>query len=166
MIAGYASFWTYMAITPFNRFDWVLENLLIWLTLLVLIITYRWFSFQNVSYMLIALFLSLHTLGAHYSYSIAPLDEALKAVFGFHRDHYDRIVHFSFGLLLAYPIREFAIRVMRIKASWAYFQSSMFIVAAGAFYELIEMWVAMMVAPDIGWMFLGSQGDPWVPSMI
>jgi putative membrane protein len=161
MMAVYASFWMYMAITPYNRFDWVLENLLIWITLLVLIITYRWFSFHNVSYVLIALFLSLHTLGAHYSYSIAPLDEALKAVFGFHRDNYDRIVHFSFGLLLAYPVREFAVRVMRIKVSWAYFQSSVIIVAAGAFYELIEMWVAMIVAPDIGSMFLGSQGDPW-----
>jgi putative membrane protein len=53
------------------------------------------------------------------------------------------------------------VRVMRIKVSWAYFQSSMIIVAAGAFYELIEMWVAMIVAPDIGSMFLGSQGDLW-----
>jgi putative membrane protein len=161
IIIGFAFFWMSMAVAPYNRFDWVLENLLIWFALLVLIITYRWYSLHNVSYLLVALFLSLHTLGAHYSYSIAPLDEVLKAVFGFRRDNYDRIVHFSFGLLLAYPVREFMLRVMQIKDNWAYFQAAMVIVAAGAFYELIEMWVAMIVAPDIGSMFLGSQGDPW-----
>jgi putative membrane protein len=161
MIAVYIGFWTFMAVSPYNRFDWLLENLLIWLTLLLLIISYRRFTFTNRSYLMIAIFLSLHTLGAHYSYAIEPLDRALKVIFGFHRDNYDRIVHFSFGLLLAYPVREFTSRVMQTKAGWAYIHSAVSILAAGAFYELIEMWVAQIVAPDIGSMFLGSQGDPW-----
>jgi putative membrane protein len=160
-MAVYAIFWIWMAVSPYNRFDWVLENLLIWLTLTVLLLTYRWFAFDNLSYLLIGIFLSLHTLGAHSSYTVEPLDEAMKAVLGFQRNNYDRIVHVCFGLLLAYPIREFVVRVMQIKGRWSYVYPVVIVFAGGAFYELIEMWVAQIVAPDIGAMFLGSQGDPW-----
>jgi putative membrane protein len=161
MIAVYAVFWICMAVSPYDRFDWVLENLLIWLTLMVLLLTYRWFAFDNLSYLLLGIFLSLHTLGAHSSYAVAPLDEVMRAAFGFQRNNYDRIVHFCFGLLLAYPIREFAVRVMQIKGRWSYVHPVVIVLASGAFYELIEMWVAQIVAPDIGAVFLGSQGDPW-----
>ena len=33
--------------------------------------------------------------------------------------------------------------------------------AIGAFYELIEWWVAVLVTPDLGDKFLGTQGDIW-----
>lgn len=50
---------------------------------------------------------------------------------------------------------------MKVKGNWTYFISVMNILASGAFYELIEMWVAKIVAPEIGTLFLGTQGDPW-----
>lgn len=150
-----------MGLHPYNRFDWMLENLLIWCTLFVMVVTFRFFTLSTVSYIMIFLFLSLHTIGAHYSYTTNALDELLIHLFGLERDPYDRVVHFSYGLLLANPIRELVIRMMGISHKWSYICSPMIVLASGAFYELIEMWVAFIVAPEMGTLFLGTQGDPW-----
>ncbi|NEW04600.1 DUF2238 domain-containing protein [Paenibacillus sp. SYP-B3998] len=161
IMAIFIGVWIWMAVAPYNRFDWFLENLLIWATLLLLAGTYNQFVFCNFSYALIALFLLLHTLGAHYSYNENVIDIWLKLIFHSERDHYDRLVHFSFGLLLAYPIREVMRAWTSLGSKWLYAITCIFVLAMGAFYELIEMWVALMVAPEIGTMFLGTQGDPW-----
>ncbi|MDF2960067.1 MAG: hypothetical protein K0S39_1802 [Paenibacillus sp.] len=161
VLAAYTVFWAVMAIEPFNRFNWFLENLLVFATILVLAVTYRSFALSNWSYLLIAVFLSLHTFGANYSYNTTPLDSWLRELFHTERDGYDRIVHFSYGLLLAYPIRELFVRTVGQIGFWAYAMPVVFVLASGAFYELIEMWVAFIVAPEIGTLFLGTQGDPW-----
>jgi putative membrane protein len=161
VVIPYLVLWIVMAINPYNRFDWMLENLLIWAVVIVLIATCRIYRFSLVSYVLIAVFLSLHTIGAHYSYNSTPLDVWLHHLFTLQRDPYDRVVHFSYGLLLAYPIRELLLRNMNITKLGSSIISITIILASGAFYELIEMWVALLVAPEIGTLFLGTQGDPW-----
>lgn len=161
LLVAYAALWLWMAVDPYSRFDWLLENLLIFAAVLGLAVTYPRFQFGNVSYTWIVLFLSLHTVGANYSYTTTPIDELLHRWFAFERDHYDRIVHFSFGLLLAYPVFECAVRIVKLGRAWAYVLVPMVILAFGAFYELIKMWVAQLVAPEIGTLFLGTQGDPW-----
>jgi putative membrane protein len=161
LIVGYTIFWIAMSIEPYDSFGWLLENLLIFAACLTLLGTYRWFTFNNLSYMLIIVFLGLHTFGAHYSYNTTPLDRLIHALFEFPRDEYDRVVHFCYGLLMAYPIRELVIRLMRPRGYWAYFLTPAIVLATGAFYELIEMWVAFIVAPELGTMFLGTQGDIW-----
>ena len=88
---------------PLYPRDWLLENLLVFFYAALLIVTYRWFRFSNLSYALFTLFISLHLLGAHYTYSETPFGFWLQDWFGFERNHYDRIVHFCFGLLIAYP---------------------------------------------------------------
>lgn len=157
----YILIWGALAWEPYNRFDWFLENLLIFAAAIVLGFSYKKFAFSNLSYLLLFLFLMLHTIGAHYSYNTNPLDAWLKTTFHFPRDEFDRIVHFSFGLLLAYPMREWAMRVLHWSRRASCFLIPLFILGCGAFYELIEMWVASIVAPEIGVMFLGTQGDPW-----
>ncbi|MFD0693764.1 DUF2238 domain-containing protein [Paenibacillus sp. GCM10027628] len=161
MIVAYTGIWIWMAISPYSRFDWVLENLLIWAALIGLVCMYFRFAFSNLSYALIALFLVLHTVGAHYSYNENVVDIWLKQILHSERDNYDRLVHFSFGLLLAYPIREALGAWTRLGSRWLYVITCTVVLALGAFYELIEMWVAMIVAPEIGTLFLGTQGDPW-----
>jgi putative membrane protein len=74
---------------------------------------------------------------------------------------FDRIVHFCYGLLMAYPLREVMLRVVKLKGFWAYAFTVTILLATGAFYELIEMWAALIVAPEIGTLLLGTQGDPW-----
>ncbi|NGQ93616.1 DUF2238 domain-containing protein [Brevibacillus sp. SYP-B805] len=161
MLSVYAIFWLWMAIEPVDRFDWVLENLLIFAAAMALSLTYRIFAISNLSYFLILLFLSLHTIGAHYTYTTTPVDAILNDWFHFSRNNFDRVVHFSFGLLIAFPTLEFLMRAARMVGIWPHLMTVVSILAAGAFYELIEMWVAQMVAPEIGTLFLGTQGDPW-----
>jgi putative membrane protein len=157
----YAALWTLMAIEPYSRADWLLENLLIFAAIALLAVSYRRFVFSNFSYILTALFLGLHTLGAHYSYNGTPFDDWLHRLLHTERNGYDRVVHFCYGLLLAYPVKELIGRRSNLKGVWSWWLSPVIILASGAFYELIEMWVALIVAPEIGILFLGTQGDPW-----
>lgn len=161
MVFLFCAFWLWMAWEPVNRFDWFLENLLVVAVALVLVRSYRPFPLSNLSYALIGVFLTLHLVGAHYAYTANPLDEWMKQTFQLERNPYDRIVHFSFGLLMAYPIREVIWRLLPLRNAWSYAVAVMAVLACGAFYELIEMWVAQLVAPELGTMFLGTQGDPW-----
>jgi putative membrane protein len=161
MIVIYVGIWIWMAVSPYSRYDWVLENLLIWAALIGLVSTYKFFCFTNLSYAYIGLFLLLHTVGAHYSYNENVVDVWMKLIFHTQRDNYDRLVHFSFGLLLAYPLREAMSVWTQLGRRWLYVLTCVIVLAMGAFYELIEMWVALLVAPEIGTLFLGTQGDPW-----
>ena len=103
IVVWLALFWIITAINPLHPDDWLLENLLVFLAAIVLVISYRWFQFSNLSYAMFAAFLSLHMAGAHYTYSETPLGFWLQDWFGLQRNHYDRIVHLSFGLLLVFP---------------------------------------------------------------
>ena len=153
--------WTITAIEPFNRRDWLLENLLVFTYVILLALTYRRFTFSNTSYLLFVTFLSLHLVGAHYTYSETPFGFWLQDAFDLSRNHYDRIVHFSYGLLCAYPIREILVRAANLRRSWSYFMAMTVILAFSAFYELLEAIIAMLVSPELGAAYLGTQGDEW-----
>src|SRR5262245_4975689 len=103
---GYLLFWILTGIAPVDRRDWLLENFLVVVFTGLLVTTYRRFPLSDVSYVLITIFLTLHSIGAHYTYAQVPAGDWAKAAFHLTRNHYDRVVHFSFGLMLAYPARE------------------------------------------------------------
>jgi putative membrane protein len=153
--------WIITAINPLYPRDWLLENLLVFIWTALLIFTYRWFRFSNPSYALFILFLSLHLVGAHYTYAETPFGFWLQTLFEFERNHYDRIVHFSFGLLIAYPMREILLRQSGIVVTWSYFLTINCILAFSAFYEVLEVIAAMIVSPELGDAYLGTQGDEW-----
>jgi putative membrane protein len=112
LVAWYLIIWIGLAIAPLYRSDWLLENILVFVTVAVLVFTYRWFPLSDVSYLLITLFLTLHAIGAHYTYEKVPLGFWLQDAFNLSRNHFDRIVHFSFGFLLGYPLRELLLRAV------------------------------------------------------
>ncbi len=161
--------WAYLAIDPLDRKDWLLENLLVFGFVALLVATRRRFPLSGVSYTLIWLFLSLHEVGSHYTYALVPYDdwwrhytgESLNALFGFERNHFDRLVHFSYGLLLAYPIRELFVRVAETRGFWAYFLPLDLTMSTSMLYELVEWGVAELVGGDLGMAYLGTQGDVW-----
>jgi putative membrane protein len=153
--------WVITAIDPFNRRDWLLENLLVFLYGFLLVVTYRRFAFSNLSYGLFTVFLSLHLVGAHYTYAETPFGFWLQDLFALERNHYDRIVHFSFGLLIAYPFRELLLRATGVRVSWSYLLTVAVVLAFSNFYEIIEAIVAEIVSPDLGSAYLGTQGDIW-----
>ena len=165
LIAAYTLVWVITAVNPSYRTDWMLENLLVVLFLPVLFFTYRLFPLSDLSYILITLFMMLHAVGAHYTYAEVPFGFWLQETFPLSRNHFDRIVHFSFGLLMAYPIREVFLRIVNIRGFWAYYFPLDVTLSFSALYEIIEMIVAKVVSPQAGDAYLGTQGDPFDSDM-
>ena len=153
--------WIITAIEPFNRRDWFLENLLVFIYTGLLVVTYRRFAFTNLSYLLFGLFISLHLVGAHYTYAETPLGFWLQSSLDHTRNHYDRIVHFAYGLLNAYPFRDIFMRAAGVRPSWSYFMAVVGVLAFSGFYEFLEAAVAVIVSPELGDAYLGTQGDVW-----
>jgi putative membrane protein len=146
---------------PDTVFDWALENGLVFCLIPVLIFSYRRFNFSDLSYLLIFIYLSIHEFGAHYKYSDVPLGEWLKPLLHTQRNHYDRIAHFSFGLLLAYPMREIAMRSLGVRGRWLYYLPVECTLALSAIYEILEALAANILTPERGEEFVGMQGDMW-----
>lgn len=161
LLLWYGLLWTWLAVAPVDRRDWLLENLLALTLVLLLILTYRRFRFSNLSYCLIAFFLTLHAVGAHYTYAEVPLGFWLKDVFSLSRNPFDRIVHFAYGALLVYPVREILTRVAGIGGLWSYYLPASAILAQSGLFEIIESVVAALVSPELGSAYLGTQGDEW-----
>lgn len=158
-----------LAIEPVDRHDWALENVLAVLFIGILIATSKRFPLSRISYTLIFLFLLMHEIGAHYTYAQVPYDTwwqnafgwSLNEALGFERNHFDRLVHFSYGLLLAYPIREFFIRIANVKGFWSYFLPLDLTMSTSMLFELFEWGAAEFFGGDLGIAYLGTQGDVW-----
>jgi putative membrane protein len=158
-----------LGIAPKHRDDWALENALAVLGVLVLVATYRRMRLSKVSYAMIFVFLAIHEVGAHYTYSEVPYDEwfetltgeTLSARLGLERNHFDRLVHFLYGLLLAYPFRELFVRVADVRGFWGYFLPLDVVMSTSMLYELIEWGAAGVLGEGLGQDFLGTQGDVW-----
>ena len=148
-----------MAIAPLDRFDWFLENLLVFALVGALLATYRRFPLSTASYLLILAFLVIHAVGAHYTYAKMPVGFAVMDVFGLARNHYDRVAHFAFGLLFAYPVREVLMRTTDVRGLRLAVLVVALILAMSAGYELVEWWVALIVDPSAAYAYLGTQGD-------
>jgi putative membrane protein len=161
MLLFYGLFWTWLAIAPVDRRDWLLENLLSLTLFAVLVLTYRRFQFSATSYYLIGLFLTLHAVGAHYTYAEVPFGFWLKDFFVLSRNPFDRLAHFAYGALLVYPLRELLVRLAGVRGGWASFLSVSGILAQSGFFEIAEAVVASIVSPELGSTYLGTQGDEW-----
>jgi putative membrane protein len=157
----FATTWLWAAWRPLHPDDWLLENYLVFFWVPILLVTARYFRLSDISYGLITLFICLHVVGSHYTYSEVPFGDALGDWVGARRNMYDRLVHFAYGLLLAYPIREVLMRIAGLRGFWAYFFPIDVTFAFSSIYEIIEWKAAALAAPDLGLAFLGSQGDVW-----
>ncbi|MCT4656922.1 MAG: DUF2238 domain-containing protein [Cohaesibacter sp.] len=158
-----------LAISPYDRGDWALENVLVVFFALALGLSYKSFPLSRLSYVCIFLFLILHEIGAHNTYAKVPYDAFLIRTFGFSlndlmgwdRNHFDRLVHFLFGVLFAYPIRELYCRLAGAKGFWAYFFPIEMVMASSMIFELFEWGAASFFGGDLGVAYLGTQGDVW-----
>jgi putative membrane protein len=165
----YLIIWSVLAVAPYDRGDWALENVLVLLFVGGLVAVRRQFRFSRASCTLIFLFLCLHAVGSHYTYAKVPYDDWWRALtggtfnemMGWERNHFDRLVHFCYGLLLAYPIREVFLRVVQVRGFWAYFLPLDFTLSTSALFELFEWLAAEFFGGDLGVAYLGTQGDVW-----
>ena len=161
LIATFLVAWVWAAIHPKFPHDWLLENYLIFVFVPIIILSGWYLKLSSLSYTLITVFMILHLIGAHYTYAEVPFGFTLKEWLGASRNMYDRLVHFSFGFLLAYPVREVFMRVARVKGFWSFYLPFDLILAFSAAYEITEWLVASRVDAASGLAFLGSQGDVW-----
>jgi putative membrane protein len=158
-----------LAIAPWHRADWALENALVVVFVVVLAATCKRFTLSRVSYTLIFVFLCLHEVGAHYTYAEVPYDQWFQALtgrtfnslVGWERNNFDRVIHFSYGLLLAYPVREVFCRVASARGFWAYFLPLDLTMSTSMIYELVEWAAAEVFGGELGMAYLGTQGDVW-----
>lgn len=144
--------WIVVAINPVNRFNWMIENLLIVAFIPFVIWVYKNVKVSNTSYTLFFIFVMLHLVGSYFSYSVPGLvvDE---------RNYYDRFVHFSFGILLVYPIRELYIHIARNHNFWSYYIPIHLVLSLSAVYEILEWLMAAIISPEAAAVFVGTQGD-------
>lgn len=161
LLAWYVIWWSVLAIDPLDRKDWALENVLAVALVGTLIATHRRFRFSFLSYLLITLFMTLHAVGAHYTYAEVPVGFWLKDMLSLSRNPFDRIVHFAFGFLLVFPLKELLIRTGHVRGFWAVYLPVSGILAQSGFFEVVEALVAQVVTPGLGAAYLGTQGDEW-----
>ncbi len=165
----FAVWWLFLAIAPWHRDVWWTENMLVIPAVAFLVGFHRKLLFSRVSYTLIFIFMCVHQVGAHYSYAEVPYDmwvenltgETFNDLVGWQRNNFDRVVHFSYGLLLAYPIREIFLRVADVRGFWGYFLPLDLTMSTSMLFELIEWLVAVLFGGGLGQAYLGAQGDIW-----
>jgi putative membrane protein len=161
-LAVLTAVWVALAIAPRHRMDWFLESLTTLILVPTLVLTYSRRRFSDRAYIQGTVLLVLHTIGSHYTYSEVPLGDWLREAFGWDRNHYDRIVHFSFGLLGYRGMFELAYGLpTRETRAFAHYLTLGQVAFWSLLYEVVEWIVAILVDPAAGTAFLGTQGDPW-----
>jgi putative membrane protein len=175
LLAAFVIWFALWAIGPRHPRDFLVEHVMTLLAVIVLVTTRRVFRFSNLSYTLLFLFLCLHVVGAHYTYGEVPYRDwceraaallgvhgfDVDAALGFTRNQYDRAVHFSFGLLCAYPIRELFLRVAVVKGFWGYALPLDLTISLSTIYELLEWFIVVVSDDELRVTYVGTQGDPW-----
>ena len=155
----FSLFFAVLAIAPVSRDVWVAETIPVVLVFALLVVTYKDFRFSNLAYSLMAVWLFWHTVGGHYTFAHVPFDWVTN-LFGFERNHFDRVGHFSVGFY-AYPLAELVTRRRWCGPYLASLLGVCFVMSIAAGYEIIEWWFAVVVGGGAGIEFLGVQGDVW-----
>lgn len=169
LLGGFVLLAFALGIAPRSRVDWLLENVLALALVLTLLLAHRRFRLSTLSLGMIFAFLYVHEVGAHYTYSRVPYDQwstlltgvSVNQVFGLERNHYDRLVHLSYGLLLVWPMREVLLRLTPLRGAWLALMTLNVVLATSAVYELIEWIGGAYLGDDTGQAFVGAQNDPW-----
>lgn len=161
--------WTALAIAPRYRLDWLLENLLVLVAVPVLVLTYRKLRFSDLAYTCLFVFFVLHEVGAHYTYSEVPYEDWSRALLGtginealgWTRNHYDRLLHFLYGVLVLPAVVELFEAKAPPRGVWAFWMPVLFMNSHAVVYETVEWLAAEAFGGDLGTAYLGTQGDAW-----
>ena len=164
LFAVYVPLWIALAIEPVFRKDWLLENLIVFIAVPLFVLTARRLRFSNFAYACLFVFFVFHAVGAHYTYSLVPYADWWQALGGAPlegRNHYDRLVHFLYGLLVTPAAVELLAHYARFPRPWCFLVPWMFMAGHAVLYELIEYAAALVFGGDLGQAYLGTQGDVW-----
>lgn len=149
------------AIGPYDRTTWWLEIFPILIGAPILLATYRRFPLTSLLYTLLAIHALILVVGGHYTYARVPLGFWAQEIFGFARNHYDRLGHFAQGFIPAILVREILLRTSPLRPGrWLFVLVTAVCLAFSACYEFIEWWTALLGGHSAE-AFLGTQGDVW-----
>lgn len=149
------------AMDPADRLTWALEVAPVVIVLPILVVTYRYFVFTPLVYVLILIHALILLIGGHYTYAEVPWFNWLRDAYELSRNYYDRLGHFAQGFVPAMVAREILLKKSPlVPGRWLFFIVSCICLSISAVYEFIEWWVAAYEggAADA---FLGTQGDIW-----
>jgi putative membrane protein len=147
---------------PAGRTSWFLEVGPGIAGVAVLIGVYRRFPMSELVYVCVFVHLLILVYGGYYTYALTPLGNWARDAFHLSRNHYDRVGHLALGVFPCFTIREVLLRqTPLVRGGWLYFLVLSVVLAIAAFWELLEWWVTLVAAADVGQAFLGSQGDVW-----
>jgi putative membrane protein len=146
---------------PYSRDVWYAENTpIIAIVFIITVLYIRGVQFSNTAYAMMFVLPFLHTIGGHYSFERVPFDW-FNNTFGFERNMFDRVAHFSVGLY-GFAFAEISLNKKLITKKWFAVLCSIFMIAFVAMsYEIIEWIYAVKEGGSAGIAFLGSQGDIW-----
>ena len=165
----FGAWWLVLATHPLDRSAWLMENSVCLAGIAGIAALHRRLLLSRVSYTLIFVFACLHLVGAHYTYSKVPYDawfesftgSSFNSLVGWQRNNFDRVLHFLYGLCLAYPIRELFLRVVNVRGFWGYFLPLDLTMSTSMLFELLEWATVVVFSSDLSQSYLGTQGDEW-----
>ncbi len=160
LLAAFGVWFVALGIAPSFREDWLLENLLVFAAVPALVWGSRRLRFSNPVYLALFVFFCLHEVGSHYTYSLVPYRDWIPALAG-GRNHYDRLVHWSYGLLVTPALFEVFAAYAPARAAWRWLLPATSMFGHSVIYELIEWGAAETFGGDLGVAYLGTQGDAW-----
>jgi Predicted membrane protein len=156
----YILVWIIMAINPKYPEDWLVENILVFLIFPFIVWMDSRHRFSMGALVMLLIFASLHSLGSHYTYAEMEHFDAITRFLGFERNHFDRLVHFLFGLLLFRIVFEMVMpHISSVKTALLF--TLTLIISISTAYEMLEWLAASILHPELGTAFLGTQGDEW-----
>jgi putative membrane protein len=148
-------------IGAYDRTTWWLEIFPILIGGPILVATYRRFPLTSLVYTLLAIHAVILMVGGHYTYARVPLGLWAQHLFGFARNHYDRLGHFAQGFVPAMLVRELLLRTSPLRPGrWLFVLVTAVCLAISACYEFVEWWTALLGGQSAE-AFLGTQGDVW-----
>lgn len=167
LLGIYLAWWLALAMAPRYREDWLLENVLVFIALPLIVAVHRRLSHRALT-ALFAFFV-LHAVGAHYTYAEVPYDAWSEALWGrsigdllgFERNHFDRLVHFLYGLLVTPAAVELIDARVTQRGLWRWLVPFTFMASHAVVYEIVEWGAAEVFGGELGQAYLGTQGDVW-----
>ncbi len=162
-----------MVLASINPLEWssyLLHQAGTLIFLAMMLAMYRYWNISSRAYVLAMIFLLIHIIGARYLYSFVPYDDWMQGLFGFklnevfgwQRNMYDRLVHFSYGLLLFAAMYESLAHLLKIQSVKALIAITLMLnMSTSLLYELFEWGLAMTMSPEAAEAYNGQQGDIW-----
>lgn len=162
LLIAFVAVWIVLAIAPVDRTVWALEHVVTVVAVGLLVLTRSRVRFSDRALALLAVFLVLHAVGAHYTYARVPVGDWLAgSLSDLARNPYDRCVHFAYGLLVTPVVIELLAARAPPRGAWRWLLPVVFVAGTAAIYEVLEALSLELVGAPAAARFLATQGDAW-----